>query len=79
VDDPLVAIGHIRLRLIDLKPDEIADETADAFATKGGFDPRRESNPYLYFRVNPLQVQAWREANELEGRIIMLDGRWLAP
>jgi hypothetical protein len=49
----------------------------DAFATKSGFDPR-DLTGYLYFRIHPLRVQAWREANELAGRELMRDGRWLA-
>ncbi|MEU0570452.1 pyridoxamine 5'-phosphate oxidase family protein [Nonomuraea sp. NPDC005983] len=55
---------------------EISDETGDAFAAKTGFDPRRLSSPYLYFRIRPQRLQAWREANELEGRDLMRDGRW---
>jgi Pyridoxamine 5'-phosphate oxidase len=53
-----------------------ADE-GDAFAVKSGFDPR-ELTGYLYFRIQPHRVQAWREANELSGRDLMRDGRWLA-
>ena len=49
----------------------------DAFAARTGFDPRRLSTPYLYFRVEPRQLQAWREENELEGRVIMRAGRWV--
>ncbi|PRX98917.1 pyridoxamine 5'-phosphate oxidase family protein [Allonocardiopsis opalescens] len=59
-----------------LAPAELPEETADAFAAKTGFDPRRESEPYLYFRVRPLRVRAWREANELKGRELLRDGAW---
>jgi len=55
---------------------EIPDEVGDAFAAKAGFDPRQLSG-YLYFRIHPQRLQAWREANELEGRDLMRDGRWL--
>ncbi|MFI6922795.1 pyridoxamine 5'-phosphate oxidase family protein [Nonomuraea spiralis] len=48
----------------------------DAFAVKTGFDPRELSSPYSYFRVTPVLVQAWREVNELDGRDLMLDGKW---
>ena len=57
---------------------EISVELGDAFATKTGFDPRTLTTPYLYFRIRPERVQAWREANELEGRELMRAGRWLA-
>jgi hypothetical protein len=49
----------------------------DAFATRTGFDPREEPKPYLYFRLHPRRIQAWREANELPGRDLMRDGEWL--
>jgi hypothetical protein len=55
--------------------DGVGDEIGDAFADKTGFDPRKGRN-YLYFRIRPLQIQAWREANELAGRDLMLDGVW---
>ncbi|WP_455644550.1 pyridoxamine 5'-phosphate oxidase family protein [Micromonospora echinaurantiaca] len=62
------------------EPVDIADlgpETGDAFATKTGFDPRQLDEPYQYFRIRPRRIQAWREANELAGRVLMRDGRWV--
>jgi nitroimidazol reductase NimA-like FMN-containing flavoprotein (pyridoxamine 5'-phosphate oxidase superfamily) len=56
---------------------EISSETGDAFAAKTGFDPRRSTSPFLYFRVTPVQIQAWREENELANRTIMRDGMWI--
>lgn len=56
---------------------QLPQEEADRFATRTGFDPRRLSTPYLYFRVRPQRVQAWREADELDGRELMRDGEWL--
>ncbi|MGW4675814.1 pyridoxamine 5'-phosphate oxidase family protein [Streptomyces sp. NPDC004324] len=50
----------------------------DAFAARTGFDPRALTTVYLYFRVTPRRVQAWREADELAGRDLMRDGEWLA-
>jgi hypothetical protein len=55
---------------------ELDDQAKDAFAVKTGFDPR-EMRGYLYFRVRPLSVQAWREVNELKDRDLMADGEWL--
>ena len=57
--------------------EELPAERAERFATRTGFDPREESTPYRWFRVTPLRIQAWREANELAGRELMRDGRWL--
>jgi hypothetical protein len=58
---------------------EIPDEVGNAFATKTGFDPRELTTPYLYFRIRPERLQAWRESNELAERELMRDGRWLVP
>ncbi len=52
-------------------------ELADLYARQSGWDPRDERAPYVYFLMRPVRVQAWREANELEGRTIMRDGAWL--
>jgi hypothetical protein len=32
---------------------------------------------YLYFRVTPTKIQAWREVNELKDRLLLRDGTWL--
>jgi hypothetical protein len=57
---------------------DIPAETGDAFAAKTGFDPRQLTG-YLYFRIRPQRIQAWREANELAGRELMRDGQWAVP
>ncbi|MEV3858938.1 pyridoxamine 5'-phosphate oxidase family protein [Streptomyces sp. NPDC050095] len=60
-----------------LGDDEISQEFGDAFAAKTGFDPRAIDQRYLYFRVRPVLIQAWREVNELADRDVMREGRWL--
>ena len=57
---------------------DIPAETGDAFAAKTGFEPR-ELTGYLYFHIRPQRIQAWREANELEGRELMRNGHWALP
>ena len=54
------------------------DALADAHAAATGFDARREPQDYVYIRLTPRRIQAWREADELPGRDVMVDGRWLA-
>ncbi|MFG3442267.1 pyridoxamine 5'-phosphate oxidase family protein [Nonomuraea sp. NPDC047897] len=86
----LLADGRVRLGLgptrdvvvVDgaAEPVDLADlapGTGDAFAAKTGFDPRDLDEPYQYFLIRPRRIQAWREANELRGRDLMRDGRWL--
>jgi hypothetical protein len=49
----------------------------DAHARATGFDPRTEPKTYVYFRLTPDRIQAWREENELAERLLMRDGAWL--
>jgi hypothetical protein len=49
----------------------------DAHARATGFDPRALAEEYVYLRITPHAIQAWREANELEGRQLMRRGEWL--
>ncbi|MEU7316118.1 pyridoxamine 5'-phosphate oxidase family protein [Streptomyces sp. NPDC007083] len=58
-------------------PDQdVPGDAADAFATEFGWDPRREEEPFVYLRVAPKTVRAWRGEPELRGRVIMRDGTW---
>jgi hypothetical protein len=74
-----VGLGELRdVTIIDGAAEQVDDdETKDAFAAKHSWDPRKESGDYAYFRIVPDRVQAWREVNELPGRTLMRDGRWL--
>jgi hypothetical protein len=86
----LAASGTVRLGLgetrdvtmIDgdvdvLEIDALPQAAGDAFAVRTGFDPRTLGTSYRWFRVSPRRIQAWREVNELPGRLLMRDGRWL--
>jgi hypothetical protein len=55
----------------------VDDATATAHAEQTGFDARRTPGDYVYLRVTPTEIRAWREANELSGRLLMRDGVWL--
>lgn len=57
-------------------PVEGAGEIVEAFAAQADWDPRA-SRGYVYLVLRPTRIQAWREANEIPGRTIMRDGRWL--
>ncbi|MET7465635.1 pyridoxamine 5'-phosphate oxidase family protein [Nonomuraea sp. NPDC005501] len=79
-----VGLGGTRdVTLIDgevevMEIDALTSELGDRFAARTGFDPRTLTTPYRWFRVTPRRVRAWREENELSGRELMRDGRWLA-
>ncbi|WP_033321378.1 pyridoxamine 5'-phosphate oxidase family protein [Streptomyces yerevanensis] len=78
-----IGLGHTRdVSMIDgevevLEIDELPQRQADRFAARTGFDPRPLATPYRWFRITPRRIQAWREGNELRGRELMRDGRWL--
>ena len=52
-------------------------ELEDAHARSAGFDPRTLGDEYVYLRITPQEIQAWRESNELGGRVLMRRGEWL--
>ncbi|WP_327235932.1 pyridoxamine 5'-phosphate oxidase family protein [Streptomyces sp. NBC_01317] len=56
---------------------EIPASAAEAFAGKFVWDPRAEKDSFLYVRVVPRTVRAWRGEPELRGRVVMRDGVWL--
>jgi hypothetical protein len=58
--------------------DALPRERGDRFAARTGFDPRALATPYRWFRIVPRRIQAWREVNELPGRELMRDGRWMS-
>ncbi len=64
-------------RVLDVD-DEAPADTLRAYADQAGWDPREEPEPYVLIVLRPRRIQAWREANELAGRLLMRDGEWLA-
>jgi hypothetical protein len=51
-------------------------EVGRAFADQADWDPRG-SPEYVFVLLRPRHIQAWRDASELSGRLLMHDGRWL--
>jgi general stress protein 26 len=52
-------------------------DVAAGFAARTGWDPRDDDGEWVFIRVRPTRVQAWREADEIAGRTLMRDGRWV--
>lgn len=79
-----LALGHTRdvvmiegnVQVIPIE--ELPQDVGDAFAVRTEFDPRTLSTTYAFYRVTPVEIQAWREADELPNRKIMRGGAWLA-
>lgn len=54
------------------------DALADKHAVAAGFDARADGDAYVFLQIVPETIQAWRTAEELKGRVVMREGRWLA-
>ncbi|MEU1127404.1 pyridoxamine 5'-phosphate oxidase family protein [Streptomyces sp. NPDC005899] len=77
-----VTLGHTRdVVLIEgtaetQEGSELPAASADAFAAKLGWDPR-DRPAWVYLRITPRTIKAWREVNELAGRELMTEGVWI--
>lgn len=78
-----LAVGPTRdVVIIDAVMESVSDVAADrdavgdAYAAQADWDPRGSAG-YVYIVLKPVRIQAWREANELAGRLLMRDGEWL--
>ncbi|MEA2667128.1 MAG: hypothetical protein QOJ33_62 [Chloroflexota bacterium] len=64
--------------VIETQAVEKAPEVADGFAKAMGWDPREVGAGWAFFRLRPSRIQAYRGYEELEGRDVMRNSRWLA-
>ena len=77
-----LAVGPTRdVVMIDAELQEALDVTTavalgEAYVAQADWDPRGSAG-YVFLVLRPVRVQAWREANEIAGRTLMRDGRWL--
>ncbi|HEY9559064.1 MAG TPA: pyridoxamine 5'-phosphate oxidase family protein [Acidimicrobiales bacterium] len=79
-----LGVGHTRdVVMIDahvvdtVSISDAPSELVELYATQTDWDPRGIEG-YVYLRLRPERVQAWREANETVGRDVMRSGTWLA-
>ena len=73
-DDVIV----IDARSGESRPVSDSAELAGKFAAAVGWDPREVGEGWVFFRLEPARIQAYRGYDELEGRDVMRDSRWLA-
>ena len=77
-----LATGHTRdVAMIDAVLERSAgvddDESlGSAYAAQADWDPRGLEG-YVFLVLRPTRIQAWRESNELTGRVLMRDGAWV--
>ena len=64
--------------LVESTAAEEAPEVAAGFSAAVGWDPREVGAGWAFYRLRPTRVQAYRGYEELEGRDVMRNSRWLA-
>ena len=74
--DPSDAIV-IQAQMLDSTAVEDAADLAGGFSAAMGWDPR-EMDGWMFFRLRPTRIQAFRGYEEIEGRDVMVKSRWLA-
>ena len=70
----VVIMDAVRESVLDVAADRAG--VGEAYAAQADWDPRGSAG-YVYIVLRPVRIQAWREANELAGRLLMRDGEWL--
>jgi hypothetical protein len=68
----------IDARVVDVAAAGDAAELADGFNIAVGWDPRAVGEGWAFYRLRPTRIQAYRGYDELEGRVVMRNSRWLA-
>lgn len=66
-------LATLATQAVDVAAD---DALGEAYVVQADWDPRHDTG-YVFLVLRPVRVQAWREANEIAGRTLMRDGRWL--
>ena len=65
-------------RVVESQSADEAPDVADGFAKAMGWDPRQVGKGWAFFRLRPSRIQAYRGYDELDGRDVMRNSRWLA-
>lgn len=68
--DVVLIEGEARI----LEGTDLPAATREAFATKLRWNP--SGSRWVFLRITPHTVRAWREVNELADRDLMLSGKW---
>jgi hypothetical protein len=68
----------IDARVVESEAAARSPELAKGFAGALGWDPREVGEDWAFYRLLPARIQAYRGYEELEGRDVMRNSRWLA-
>ena len=67
----------IDAEVVESKPVEDAPDLAGGFAASAGWDPREVGEGWMFYRLKPNRIQAFRGYKEVENRDVMRGSRWL--
>jgi hypothetical protein len=68
----------IDARLVESVAAGEAGQVAEGFARSVGWDPREVGKNWVFYRLRPSRIQAYRGYDELEGKDVMRSSSWLA-
>nr|WP_246253596.1 pyridoxamine 5'-phosphate oxidase family protein [Isoptericola chiayiensis] len=79
-----LALGHTRdVVLVDAVLEHTVPvfqapaDLAEGYAAQADWDPRDAPDGYVYLVLRPERIQAWREVDEMPGRVLLRDGEWV--
>ena len=67
----------IDAQMVDSSAVEDSAELAGGFAAAVGWDPREVGGGWMFFRLRPTRIQAFRGYDEIEDRDVMVRSRWV--
>ena len=70
-----VVIIDADVTLVDVT--EAGDGLPDRYAARTGWDPREQDGEWVYLLARPERILTWNGPDEIEGRTVMRNGRWL--
>ncbi|MGZ5418743.1 MAG: pyridoxamine 5'-phosphate oxidase family protein [Nocardioides sp.] len=59
-----------------VEPVDASSALAARFAAQADWDPRSSDDDYSLVVLRPERIQAWREVDEMPGRMLMRNGEW---
>lgn len=68
----------IEAQMIESRPAKDAPELAKGFAAACGWNPAEGGEGWVFFRLRPTRIQAFRGYEEVQGRDVMIRSQWLA-
>jgi hypothetical protein len=68
----------IHAQMIESRAVEDSPDLAKGFKAVMGWEPGEVGPGWIFLRLRPTKIQAFRDYEEIEGRDVMLRSRWLA-